>query len=146
MKNIIVPVVGLIICLTLLIIAIPKVMAYNDDVIGYTEHGHAVYADDIESDTKIRIPIKYIETYDTTDSYNSIIVKTKDLNSERKSYKLLLSGCWDIDWTFKIGFQGFSSFYVEVGDKIVYQAIGETQMGRINCTIVGIVEYIDNEK
>lgn len=105
----------------------------DDKVIGETYHGHTVLESDLES---IQIAKRYVTGFKSTGDDKSIIVQTKDWNEDRIDYKLILSGCWDIDWSFQLQIDGFSPFYIEVGDKILYRAIGQRQ--NFPCTIIGI--------
>ena len=135
MKDIPIPIMGLVISFICLVFAFSKVNA-DDEIIGYTEHGIPITeAEAFRND--IKIPIRYVKGFSVKDN-NVLVIKTKDWNNNLVNYNLYLSGCWGIDWTFKIGFEGFSPFYIEVGDRIVYEELPSRNHTFTRCTILGI--------
>jgi len=135
MKDIPIPTVGLIVSFICLVFAFSKVNA-DDKIIGYTEHGIPITeAEAFRND--IKIPMRYIKGFSVKDN-NVLIIKTKRWDDTEIDYSLYLSGCWGIDWTNKIAFEGFSPFYIDVGDRIVYEELPLRNHTFTMFTILGI--------
>jgi len=136
MKNIIVPVVGLIICLTCLIIAIPKVMA-NDDVIGYTEHGIPITEEDLIVDS---ININTIRSWNWN---NKKQILTLTLNNKRKVNVTFFQKCFDMEYAGALEFKNWSGgSFLREGDSII--PIGWTNTRAMYpCTVKQITDVIE---